>query len=159
MWGRNEMKTEHRTSNIEYRTSNGQAHRRQFDVRCSMFDVRCFLITVIAALSVVSLRADTVLNSKHNLSVTGPGTVKATTETEVCIFCHTPHRATGEQPLWNHAGSAATYTPYSSSTLKAAVGQPTGASKLCLSCHDGTVALGLVNSRPEIGRASCRERV
>jgi len=91
--------------------------------------------------------ADTVLNSKHNLSVSGPGTVKASTETEVCVFCHTPHRATGEQPLWNHSASSATYTPYSSSTLKATVGQPTGASRLCLSCHDGTVALGLVNSR------------
>jgi predicted CXXCH cytochrome family protein len=44
--------------------------------------------------------------------------------------------------------SVATYTPYNSSTTKATVGQPTGASKLCLSCHDGTVALGMVASRP-----------
>src|SRR5262249_39506692 len=32
-------------------------------------------------------------------------------------------------------------------TTKATIGQPTGASKLCLSCHDGTVALGMVNTR------------
>jgi predicted CXXCH cytochrome family protein len=113
-----------------------------------MLNVECFLLLCVGvSFSFVSARADTVLNSKHNLSVTGPGTVKAASETEVCIFCHTPHRATGEQPLWNHAASSATYTPYSSSTLKATVGQPTGASRLCLSCHDGTVALGLVNSR------------
>jgi predicted CXXCH cytochrome family protein len=43
--------------------------------------------------------------------------------------------------------SAAVYTPYTSTTLKATVGQPTGSSRLCLSCHDGTVALGMVHSR------------
>jgi predicted CXXCH cytochrome family protein len=90
---------------------------------------------------------ESVISSKHNLSVSGPGDIKAATETEICVFCHTPHRGTGETPLWNHALSGATYTPYASSTIKAAIGQPTGASKLCLSCHDGTVALGLVNSR------------
>jgi predicted CXXCH cytochrome family protein len=88
-----------------------------------------------------------VVNSKHNLSISGPGTVRAATEGEVCIFCHAPHTKTGQNPLWNHALSTAAYTPYSSSTLKAKVGQPTGASKLCLSCHDGTVALGMVANR------------
>ena len=91
--------------------------------------------------------AESVISSKHNLSVSGPGEVRASMESEICIFCHTPHRATSAQPLWNHTLSQATYTPYLSSTLKASVGQPSGASKLCLSCHDGTVALGMVNSR------------
>ncbi|NOX97088.1 MAG: hypothetical protein GXO98_03300 [Nitrospirae bacterium] len=91
--------------------------------------------------------ASSVVNSKHNLSVSGPGTVKAISETGVCIFCHAPHNATAEAPLWNRYSSGATYTPYSSSTAQATMGQPTGASKLCLSCHDGTIALGLVRSR------------
>ncbi len=90
---------------------------------------------------------DTILASKHDLSASGPGTVRAVAESEVCLFCHTPHRGTGETPLWNHSLSAASYTPYSSSTTKATIGQPTGSSKLCLSCHDGTVALGMVNTR------------
>ncbi len=93
------------------------------------------------------VRADGLLGSKHDLSVAGPGPIKAATESEVCIFCHTPHRAASETPLWNRTASAANYTPYSSSTAKAVMGQPTGASKLCLSCHDGTVALGMVSSR------------
>jgi predicted CXXCH cytochrome family protein len=38
------------------------------------------------------------------------------------------------------------YIVYSSATLKAVVGQPNGSSRLCLSCHDGTVALGSVSS-------------
>jgi len=88
-----------------------------------------------------------IVNSKHNLSISSPGSVHVSTETEICIFCHTPHFATADGPLWNHQMSAAVYTPYTSTTLKATVGQPTGSSRLCLSCHDGTVALGMVHSR------------
>ncbi len=85
----------------------------------------------------------TILNTKHNLSVSGPGTVKSTTEDRVCIFCHTPHNADTNVPyLWNRSDPADNYIPYQSTTLYSTVGQPTGASKMCLSCHDGTIALG-----------------
>lgn len=64
---------------------------------------------------------------------------------ELCIVCHTPHNGdltVATAPLWNHKVTAvAAYTVYSSSTLDATVGQPGDESKLCLSCHDGTVAL------------------
>ena len=89
----------------------------------------------------------TVDNTPHNLSVSGPGSLRSSTETEICIFCHAPHATTGETPLWNHQTSQAVYKPYTSPTLKAPMGQPTGVSRLCLSCHDGTVALGMVASR------------
>ncbi len=90
-----------------------------------------------------------IQSTKHNLSVSGPGTIKSTTEDRICIFCHAPHRARRDTPpLWNRADSTANYTPYQSSTLYASVGQPTGASKLCLSCHDGTIALGSLVSEP-----------
>jgi len=58
-----------------------------------------------------------------------------------CSFCHTPHGAMPGTPLWSHTLSTAVYKIYESSSLEAKVGQPTGSSKLCLSCHDGTVAL------------------
>jgi predicted CXXCH cytochrome family protein len=96
-----------------------------------------------------SIEAMSVLESQHNLSVTGPGTIKAATEKDACLFCHTVHGSVPKSPLWNRNSSGATYTPYSSSTLKAVVGQPTGSSRMCLSCHDGTVALGLVVSRSQ----------
>ena len=93
------------------------------------------------------VRVDSPLN-KHNLSVSGPGPVKSQTIDEVCVFCHTPHNANPAVPLWNHTmSSGVTYTPYSSSTMVAAVGVPTGSSKLCLSCHDGTVAIGSTVTR------------
>jgi predicted CXXCH cytochrome family protein len=91
--------------------------------------------------------AVSVVASKHNLSASGPGTFKAATEPEICIFCHTPHGGSKAAPLWNRNSSGQTYLPYTSSTAKASPGQPTGSSKLCLSCHDGTVALGMVLSR------------
>ena len=93
-----------------------------------------------------SVSAQSIMNSKHNLSSNGPGTIKATGETEVCIFCHTPHKSTTAGPLWNKNASTATYTLYGSSTLLAVPGQPDGASVLCLSCHDGTIALGSLAS-------------
>ena len=94
-----------------------------------------------------SAHALSVLDSQHNLSASSSATIRATTENDVCVFCHTVHGGSPKIPLWNHGSSGATYTPYSSTTTKATIGQPTGASKLCLSCHDGTVALGLVHNR------------
>ena len=88
-----------------------------------------------------------VSGTRHNLSVSGPGTRKATGETEICLFCHAPHNVSPSAQLWNRRMPATTYTPYTSATRKSAPGQPNGASLLCLSCHDGTIALGEVLSR------------
>lgn len=87
------------------------------------------------------------MNTKHNLSVNGPGTVKAVTESEICIFCHTPHNSRPNSPLWNRNDPGSNYTLYSSSTMKALPSQPSGSSILCLSCHDGTIALGSLYNR------------
>ncbi len=88
-----------------------------------------------------------VATTKHNLSVSGPGTLKAATETQICIFCHTPHNSAPSGPLWNRRTPGSSYTPYTSSTALGNPGQPTGASLMCLSCHDGTIALGDVLTR------------
>ena len=87
-----------------------------------------------------------IVNSKHNLSTTGPGPFKATEESRICIFCHTPHRARSVAPLWNRQDSRETYLAYSSTTFTGVASQPGGSSKLCLSCHDGSIALGMVLS-------------
>src|SRR5689334_3010708 len=99
----------------------------------------------------VSARADSVVNTVHNLSVYGPGAIKSMTESNACVFCHTTHHSGGATPLWNHILTSVTnYIVYSSPTFEAmglTIPQPNGASRLCLGCHDGTVALGSVNSR------------
>jgi predicted CXXCH cytochrome family protein len=91
--------------------------------------------------------AQSIVNTRHNLSVKGPGDLKAVSETEICLFCHTPHSSRPESPLWNKKDPGVIYTLYNSSTMQAMPGQPDGTSILCLSCHDGTIALGSVISR------------
>lgn len=104
---------------------------------------RAWVAIVLIALTARAAAATlSIVDSPHNLSSSGPGPVHALDEDRVCIFCHTPHNARTNAPLWNRNDSAAAYTPYDSPTLRARPGQPTGTSKLCLSCHDGTVALG-----------------
>ncbi|MFQ5504245.1 MAG: hypothetical protein ACE5F1_05525, partial [Planctomycetota bacterium] len=97
-------------------------------------------------LPAIAPQASTIVGTKHNLGVTGPGPFKAQSESRICVFCHAPHRARTVAPLWNREDSRSTYLTYQSSTFKGTVSQPNGSSKLCLSCHDGTIALGSVVS-------------
>jgi HAMP domain-containing protein len=105
-------------------------------------------------------RISDIRNTKHNFSATvipilpnqefnGPQrNAAAASESQICAFCHTPHGATKapKAPLWNRNLSKATYKTYTSGSLDAIdLGQPRAKSKLCLSCHDGTLALGEVN--------------
>jgi len=98
----------------------------------------------------------------HNLSASGPGDVRALTETEVCKFCHIPHNATSPEPLWSRDLPQMDYqlpTARGGSSLRARPRQPDGSSRLCLSCHDGTVALGKVTSEPKSIAMSGAERL
>jgi predicted CXXCH cytochrome family protein len=105
--------------------------------------VQQWLTGVIGLLLPATVLA-TIANTPHNLSSSGPGSIRASSEDRICIFCHTPHNASPRGPLWNRNDPGFTYTPYTSSTAHAATGQPTGSSILCLSCHDGTIALGKI---------------
>ncbi len=108
------------------------------------------VLLLLAMSSLVSAqRVSDIANTKHNFSTSGQGLVKASSETQICVFCHTPHQAENlpGAPLWNRKASGATYTPYASSSIDATdiTATPGGSSKLCLSCHDGTIAIGSVN--------------
>jgi hypothetical protein len=72
--------------------------------------------------------------SRHNFSTTGWA------GGEICKPCHTPHFANAEVGrLWNHALTTATYTMHGGTGT--AEGNFDTVSRMCLSCHDGTVAL------------------
>ncbi len=96
-------------------------------------------ILLLSVLGIVYLAAPpafgVVAGTAHDFSPAKDGSM-------ACQFCHTPHMALPNTPLWNHKLSDRTYEIYWSTSLDANVDQPTGSSKLCLSCHDGTVALG-----------------
>ena len=79
-----------------------------------------------------------ITGSLHDFQNRTWNTTKST-----CGVCHTVHGATDNTvPLWGHATTVATFTPYTSPTLDAqAPASITGASRACLSCHDGTVAV------------------
>src|SRR5579864_7324951 len=81
----------------------------------------------------------------HNLSLPSGASVYSQGSLG-CTFCHAPHSGLGgNTPLWNQKLSTQTYTPYNSSTYhQQGNTQPTlgVTSSLCLSCHDGTVAVG-----------------
>jgi len=90
---------------------------------------------------------DGVASTLHNLSVSGPGAIRALDETEICKFCHIPHNARAPKALWSRPLPAAAYQTARVTTaggVRSAAPQPDGSSRLCLSCHDGTVALGEV---------------
>ena len=102
------------------------------------------------------------IGNKHNLAswntaVTYRAVVDRTDikqrHTQICVFCHTPHHASGGAVLWNRSDSTRTFGHFSSPTLvidnpdvrtKSLYGEPNGSSRLCLSCHDGQTALGVV---------------
>lgn len=105
------------------------------------------LLLVAATILVVAPAYGQVAGTAHDLSA-------AEGNSEVCIFCHTPHNAVPDVPLWNHTLSTQTYTAYDSPTMDATdnadwTGGDGNVSALCMSCHDGTIGLGsLVNEGP-----------
>lgn len=113
------------------------------------------LFTLLAMLAGGAI-AGSITTTKHNLSTSGTGTIKSTDQTEICVFCHTPHDAIKNDniPLWNHTlSSVATYGVYTSPTMDAVAGElgnvtaaTAAVSNLCLSCHDGTVAVNSMNN-------------
>ena len=96
------------------------------------------ILSFIVVLVFTGITFGQISGTAHDFSGSGYGS------TEICIFCHTPHNASttvNGAPLWNHEVTTATFTLYTSPTFDATNSQPDGASKLCLSCHDGTVAI------------------
>ena len=75
----------------------------------------------------------------------GPGSGSPITgaRPDACAYCHAPHSGLN-LGLWNQKLTTQTYTTYSSGTATNTGTQPTlgHSTNQCLSCHDGTVAIG-----------------
>lgn len=105
-------------------------------------------------------------NTRHNLSqrqVSGGGPAGTTMDSyrndyqEVCVYCHTPHGASGTvaAPLWNRTMKVTTYQTYdllNTGGLTQPVSQPGVNSLTCLSCHDGQTAVDSIINMPGSGR-------
>lgn len=90
-----------------------------------------------------------ITSSKHNLSAGGGQVVRAAAETQLCIFCHTPHKSLTQALLWQRATPAGTRGWTLGTTTLAGTPLPQDTqpgTKRCLSCHDGTIGVGAVNN-------------
>lgn len=107
-------------------------------------------VAVVLSVPAVAF-AQTVVGTRHDLSVTLPAGI--TKYGQVCVYCHTPHRALATtMPLWNHDTTVTAYTMYTaanSATMNMTVGaRPGPVSVACLSCHDGTIGLDVISNLP-----------
>jgi len=121
------------------------------------------LVAVIVFWGGVVSAVDKVANTVHDLSAFG-GTATITMyrhdTDEICVFCHTPHGANSTVSLlWNRASNPATgyYTMYTGNTpwtnaidAGRTLNQE---SLLCMSCHDGSLALSTVLNTPHTDQA------
>lgn len=95
------------------------------------------LLVALVLFSANAFSAGTLVGSKHDFSG------NTWSGGQVCLPCHAPHGNYGPSDyLWNHKTTTATYTEWAN-TIKA--GGVTEASRRCLSCHDGTVAVDAFN--------------
>jgi predicted CXXCH cytochrome family protein len=109
--------------------------------------LKVIVVCVLAAGTTLAGTKTSILDTPHNLSVSGRGEIRSLNETRVCIFCHSSHNASSEGPLWNHETTPRAFQTYNRSTMVGNPEAPNGATKLCLSCHDGTVAVGAVRNK------------
>lgn len=107
-----------------------------------------------------------ITGSKHDLSASGGGTIKANAgqnNDEICVYCHTPHASNTDfsgAPLWNKATPTGSFKMYGA-TAAGVAGQtiagttteiqPSAPSLACLSCHDGVSAINSIVNAPGSG--------
>ena len=124
-----------------------------------MRKITTLLLTILGIMAYASLayaQATGIAATKHNLSSSGTQAVKGNVD-EICVYCHTPHggkKAIADDiaPLWNRNYTPGAFTVYASYTLDTAPSSPpTGVSKACLSCHDGTLGLNQMINRHGAG--------
>ena len=95
------------------------------------------MMTALVVLSAVPAMA-VITGSLHDFS-DGVGTGASGTNTQICIYCHTPHNANidGDKPLWNRTPLAVTAVYTNSVTGAGGNTTYVKIAPLCLSCHNG----------------------
>ncbi len=114
------------------------------------------VLILIGSLAACGLAMAAVQNTAHDLSSNTTTGDTTSDTTQICVFCHTPHQDTGTKTiLWNQTDSAAgSYGAYSSDTFDLgpstalASTDTNNTSVLCMTCHDGTVAIGSLHNEP-----------
>ncbi len=113
---------------------------------------------VLAIMLVATQGVAGIKDTKHDLSATSASGGITSDYDELCVFCHTPHKAidNSNAPLWNRDLTGITISDYYNSATLDTVSQPTQVTAavaasdvlLCLSCHDGSSLGNDLNNRP-----------
>lgn len=127
-------------------------------------------LALVAGLAVAAVAAGgTLLGSKHDFTglndragVQAMPTVAFSDYGTSCVYCHIPPSEKGADSAaeggiagWNRFTPATeTYNLYDSRTLNNKVRAPSPISLLCLSCHDGTMAVDMTVFKPNGWRSS-----
>ena len=105
-------------------------------------------LTAVAGLFIAGTASADIANSVHDFRT-------ELSTTDLCAVCHTTHDDTSgiaEAPLWDHTVTTTQYVPYTSPTMDSITSptavSPSGISALCLSCHDGTIAVDAYGGNP-----------
>ena len=133
-----------------------------------------FAVTATAAVTPGS----GIKHTSHDLSLSGLSAFyfEGTPDNldRLCIYCHAPHNAIdyandpigfarlSYSPLWNHEVTLTQFTMYSNGTsywgtvhdhslYLEPLAEPGGPSLLCLSCHDGSIAISAYGFIPSKG--------
>ena len=111
------------------------------------------LLAVVLLVSMAGIASAAIEGSAHDF--TSDSGSLYTGNSELCNICHVPHNGiqTSIGPLWNHTPSTVTsWTAYDdpNGTIDALDldANLSGVSRLCLSCHDGTVAVDSFGTSP-----------
>ena len=96
----------------------------------------------------------TIVGSEHDFANASWNQGAGSKQNEICGVCHIPHvegrpaDRTNSTVLWGRQLSTATYVMYFGYGIDGVQDpQPSGSTRLCLGCHDGSVALELFHTR------------
>ncbi len=131
------------------------------------FIISLVLVVVLCLSSYAAPRPGSMADpdNPHNMSSGSTvGTVRALASSsggtdEICIFCHTPHSAAPQTPLWSRPdpkgpNGDGSFPIYNTELIASDPGRtgydptdpayPSGTSRMCLSCHDGATSVGVL---------------
>lgn len=129
-----------------------------------------FGLALAASILAAPVQEGTILGSKHDFTglnkraeVTAMPGLAFADYGNPCVYCHLPPEKEGADstelggiPGWNRFQPAvdSAYDLYDSRTLNNKVKTPSPISLLCLSCHDGTLAVDMTVFKPDTWNSS-----
>lgn len=127
-----------------------------------LFPLMAVVAAIIALAMALPAGSGTLVGSKHDMtSLNARAGVEAMTGLafnnyrDPCIYCHIPGSVQGKAPgvqqiqEWNRFMPTGEISTYESDTLKGKISELGPETLLCLSCHDGTMAIDMVVNKPE----------